>query len=155
MKIIIVAIIIFFGILVANTYCQTKDAIFSPYTLHSAWIGSENETPDTVKIDTIKGFEHVYLMVVDTGATYTDSVVVEAWNPSLSAWIPVPMICPAVSLSTIYGSSSRANKTTEYYLLIKGLKRIRARLDNGKQEYSGNGYVSNRNVIIQFNMFNY
>ena len=69
---------------------------------------------DTIWQDTAYGnFKKIYIGVSDTGATYTDSLIVELWDVLLSVWKPIGVvnqwngnhylyICPGAGLKAEY-----------------------------------------------------
>lgn len=96
---------------------------------------------DTLVVDTLTQYANkVYLMVQDTGATYTDSVVVETWNAQLQLWFSVGMVNMTTKVAC--ANSNTPNANTMYELNINHFDIIRQRLIN-----TGAGSISGKRVL--------
>lgn len=112
---------------------------------------------DSIVVDTLANFggihNYVYLISQDTGATYTDSIVVEGYDTYLSQWIPCGMVnmrtnvaCTSTNTAPV---SPETVAVTAYLVNVKYFNIIRQRLIN-----SGAGYIAGRRNLSHYYLVN-
>ena len=104
-----------------------------------------NVTDNTVQ-DTISFHNFVYLISRDTGATYTDSIVVEGYDSYFGSWISCGLTNMTTNTNCI--ATNTANAVTAYLINIKFFGIIRARLINASTAYpSGTRNLTNYYLV--------
>lgn len=102
---------------------------------------------DSIVVDTLANWgglhNYVYLISNDTGATYTDSIIVEGYDTYAGAWVS----CGMVNMSTNVActSTNTPNALTAYLINVKYFNIIRQRLIN-----TGAGYIAGRKNISHY-----
>lgn len=101
---------------------------------------------DSIKVDTLAGkYNKIYLTVTDTGATYTDSLIIEIYNKRLAAWSRVGLT--RLLDNAVTTATNQSNTTAIYLVNTEYADIIRRRIFN-----QAGGYVANRRIISQLTL---
>lgn len=112
---------------------------------------------DSIVVDTLANFggihNYIYLISQDTGATYTDSIIVEGYDTYLSQWITCGMVNMKTNVSCTSTNTAPVSPetiaVTAYLVNVKYFNIIRQRLIN-----SGAGYIAGRRNLSHYYLVN-